>query len=454
MGFLDETYLLETDAARKLYDAIEELPIIDPHSHIDVGEIVANEGWNDVWELEGATDHYVWTAMRKRGIPEDQITGKASNREKWNALARIAPELAGNPTYEWIHLDLKRRFDIEKPLSESTADEIWNETASQLESDEKRPQALLREMGVDVVCSTDDPTATLELHERADTQVDSIDVYPTWRADRAVHIGHRDWDDFVRELQGATGVDTSSFTGFLDALETTHDYFAEHGCRASDLSVQEPVTRPVSKRRAATIYETERRGKSPNDRQIADFKAFMIEYIGGLNAEKRWVTQFHIGPVRNYRDELFEQLGADAGGTVTTQTIDIATNLQHFLNTFDGESEIVLYCVDPTHYPTLTTIARAFPTVSVGPAWWYNDSPFGMEHQLEYVGSVDLLANHAGMVSDSRKLLSFSSRFEMFRRSLANVVGNHVERGRMPMETARELIEHVAYHRPKRLYGF
>ncbi|MFC7189502.1 glucuronate isomerase [Halocatena marina] len=124
------------------------------------------------------------------------------------------------------------------------------------------------------------------------------------------------------------------------------------------------------------------------------------------------------------------------------------------MNVFDEECEIVLYCVDPTQYPTITTISRAFPNVSVGAAWWFNDSSFGMEHQLDYMGSVDLLANHAGMVSDSRKLLSYGSRFEMFRRSLANVVGNHVERGRIPIEVAYDLVEHIAYDRPKELFGF
>lgn len=89
--------------------------------------------------------------------------------------------------------------------------------------------------------------------------------------------------------------------------------------------------------------------------------------------------------------------------------------------------------------------AGAFPNVSVGPAWWFNDSPFEMEHQLEYVSSVDLLANHAGMVSDSRKLLSFGSRFEMFRRSLVNVFGGYVDRGRMPMDVAGFPDEHVVY---------
>ena len=93
MAFLDEEYLLETDTARELYGTIRDLPILDPHSHADVAEIVANEGWDDIWEVEGATDHYVWAAIRKRGVPEERITGAASNREKWNALAEVFPEL-------------------------------------------------------------------------------------------------------------------------------------------------------------------------------------------------------------------------------------------------------------------------------------------------------------------------------------------------------------------------
>ncbi|RJT07787.1 glucuronate isomerase [Halococcus sp. IIIV-5B] len=454
MAFLDEEYLLETDTARELYGTIRDLPILDPHSHADVAEIVANEGWDDIWEVEGATDHYVWAAMRKRGVPEERITGAASNRKKWNALAEVFPELAGNPTYEWVHLDLKRRFGIEKPVSAETANEIWAETAAQLDEDSMRPQALLREMNVEVVCSTDDPTSSLDLHERAVHGVDGVDVLPTWRADRAVHIDHRDWNDFIGDLAAATDDDVSGFDEFLDALAATHDRFAEHGCRASDLSVREPVSRSVSETRAKAIYETKRRGEGLDERQVGDFEAFMLEYIGSLNVEKNWVTQLHIGPVRDYRDELFEELGSAAGGTVTTGDIEIAENLQYFLNTFDGEDEVVLYCVDPTHYPTLATIARAFPNVSVGPAWWFNDSPVGIEGQLEYVSSVDLLANHAGMVSDSRKLLSFDSRFEMFRRSLANVVGRQVERGRVPMDVARDLVEHVAHDRPMELFGF
>ena len=75
-----------------------------------------------------------------------------------------------------------------------------------------------------------------------------------------------------------------------------------------------------------------------------------------------------------------------------------------------------------------------------------------MESSLEYVATVDLLANHAGMVTDSRKLMSFGSRTEMWRRSMCNVLGRMVERGQMDLAAAEALAVGLAYEQPKRLF--
>jgi len=454
MSFLDEGYLLESEPARRLYDVIRDLPILDPHSHVDVEAVARNEGWTDIWEVEGATDHYVWELMRKRGVPEARITGEASNREKWMALAEVFPEFAGNPTYEWVHLDLKRRFGIDKPISAETAEEIWAETKAQLDEPHMRQQALLQEMNVRVVSSTDDPVSKLDHHQQLADELEEVTVRPTWRPDTAMKISAEGWADYVDELGAAWDRDISELSGFLAALEDSHDYFQKHGCGASDHGLREVVSKPVSEDRAAEVYQKAKSGAELDNSEAIDFRAYLLEWIGERNSETDWVTQLHIGAVRDYRDSLYETIGADSGGDVSTQDIELAENLKYFLNRFDNEMEMVLYTVDPTHYPTVATLARAFPNVSVGAAWWFNDSPYGMADQLEYVGSVDLLSNYAGMVSDSRKLMSFDSRFEMFRRSLANTVGRMVERGQIPYDVAENLVEQVAYDRPATLWDF
>lgn len=454
MSFLDENYLLETSAAKVIYDQIEDLPILDAHSHVSPKRIVENEGWSDIWAVEGETDHYVWSLMRKRGIPEEKITGEASNREKWRALAKIFPKFAGNPTYEWIHLDLKRRFGIETPISEETEKEIWEKTSKKLDSEDMRPQKLLGEMNVEVLCSTDDPTSKLKYHESAEEELKNIDLLPTWRPDRAMDIGNESWKEFIGQLETRTGISTSDLDGFLDALWRTHDYFDERGCVASDHGLRRLISKEVKEREAERIYEKAYSGRHIKDEEKAKFQAFLIEKFGEMNEKSRWVTQLHIGAVRNYRRKLFQTIGPDSGGDVSTQNIDFTENLKYFLNTFDKRLKVVIYCLDPTHLPTLATLSRAFPNLSLGPPWWFNDSPFGMEKQLKYTGTVDLLSNFAGMVSDSRKLLSFGSRFEMFRRSLANVIGDLVEAGRVLEEVGTDLARYISWDRPKELFEF
>ena len=76
-----------------------------------------------------------------------------------------------------------------------------------------------------------------------------------------------------------------------------------------------------------------------------------------------------------------------------------------------------------------------------------------MKRQLELISSIDLFSNFAGMVSDSRKLLSYGSRFEMFRRVLADVLGAMVERGQLPLGVAEMLAERMAYSGPKKFWN-
>jgi glucuronate isomerase len=451
MGFMDDKYLLQTDSAIELYSHIKELPIIDLHSHADIEEIILNKRWNDIWEVEAATDHYVWELMRKRGIDEEKITGKEKNREKWYALAGIFPEFAGNPTYEWIHLDLKRRFKIDMQISMNTADKIWEKTKEKLKREKMRPQNVLKDMNVEILCTTDDPTSSLKYHKKAKKEIDTPKILPTWRPDKAMKIENNLWKDFILELGEKTKEDTSQLANLLKALKKTHNYFDKHGCISSDHGMYEPYTHPVEEDKVNNIYKRAYQGKKLSVNEIINYKAFLMLKFGKWNMEKGWLTQFHLGAFRDYSDKLYKMVGPDSGGDISIQNIDFVHNLKNFLNEFDGSLEIVLYCLDPSHYPTIATIARAFPNVSIGAPWWFNDSPFGIEMQLKYICTVDLLSNYAGMVSDSRKLISYGSRIEVFRRTLCNVIGEMVEKGQIPEDIAKQMVINISYNRPKQL---
>lgn len=453
--FLGPEYLLSSRSARAIHDEVEGLPVLDAHNHANVQEIARNDNYADIWQVEGATDHYVWELMRKRGVPERLITGDASNEEKWMALAGVFEEFAGNPVYEWIHLDLRRRLGIDLLVNEGNSRRIWDESREVLATPSKRPQALLAEMRVEVMCSTDDPVDSLEHHAALAGVPGLPRILPTWRPDKAINIAKPDFDAYIQKLESVTGTSCSTIRGLVDALAATHDRFNARGCRASDHGIHVPFGHDVPRDRAGDAFGRRMAGKDLDPGQVRDYVSFMMHRFGEMNAATGWVTQVHVGAVRDYRRALYERLGPDTGGDLSDHLLPIVDPLKDFLNAFDGRLKVVLYSLDPGHWPSLATLARAFgENVNLGAAWWFNDSPVGMRRQLEYIGSVDLLANFAGMVTDSRKLLSYGSRTEMFRRVLADVLGTMVDRGQFPVDLAIKLARRACYDGPKHFFGF
>ena len=455
MAFLDERYLLSNETAVSLYDEVKDLPFIDAHNHADVKAIWENANFTDIWQAEAATDHYVWEVLRKRGVPEKYITGDdISNEEKWLSLAEVFDELLGNPTFEWIHLDLTRQLGIDDIICSANARKIWEESKKVLQSPDMTPQKLLKRMNVETMCSTDDPVDSLEYHRKLqDSSIPGM-IRPTYRPDKAMNVFKADWRDYITQLEDRVGYRFKNIADLVKALQETHDYFAENGCVASDHGVEVPYGFAVDESDADTIFRKAYEGGELSSAEVVGYMSYLLNEVAEMDAAKGWVFQLHIGAVRDVRTSIDEQLGPDSGGDISNHMIDIVTPLRDFLNRFDNRLKIVLYSLDPNHQVTLATLCRAFgEKVNLGPAWWLNDSPIGMKRQMEYIGSVDVLMNMSGMVSDSRKLLSYGSRNEMFRRVLCDTVGSMVELGQTPPYLAEKLVRYLAYKRPKELFG-
>ncbi len=451
MAFLDANYLITNEPGKRIFASIKDLPVVDPHNHANVKEIAANNCYSDAWQLFAATDHYVWEMLRKRDVPEEFITGRRSPKEKFMAMAKVFPEIIGNPVYEWIHLDLKRYFGIDECLSEATGEKIWNEVNAKLATDAFRPQALLTgPLNVEVMSSTDDPVDLLEEHARVNAAVGRTLVRPTWRPDKAMKIFAPGWRDYICRIAARFDMVIESFSDLSEAMRRSHEYFAEHGCLASDHGLEYPVGCDYSPYAADAAFRKAMNEEALTREETDCFMGMFMAECAALNAETGWVTQLHLGAVRDVRKTLFDALGPDVGGDVSNHFLDYLPALASLLNRFDDKLKVVLYCLEQGHQATLATVARAFGAkVRLGSAWWLLDTPVGMRRQLEYIGSVDLLRNFAGMVSDSRKLLSYGSRFEMFRRVLSDVLGDMVVRGQMPEEAAMELAACMAYSEPK-----
>jgi glucuronate isomerase len=67
-----------------------------------------------------------------------------------------------------------------------------------------------------------------------------------------------------------------------------------------------------------------------------------------------------------------------------------------------------------------------------------------------------LLSRFVGMLTDSRSFVSYP-RHEYFRRVLCNMIGDDVEKGRMPaseLSTISMMVENISYYNAKNFFGF
>jgi glucuronate isomerase len=270
-----------------------------------------------------------------------------------------------------------------------------------------------------------------------------------------MNIDKPTWSAYVDKLAARWNCEIRTLDDFLECLAKSHEFMGTMGCRASDHGVCVPYGYQLSRTDAARIFDSVRGGIVPGRDEIAAFKAFMLNEMAELDAAAGWVFQLHIGAVSDVRRTLADALGPDVGGDIGDHEISIVRPLLPLLNSFDNRLKVVLYNMVPCHNATLAMLSRAFGNnVSLGSAWWLNDSPYGMRKQLEAESTIDLFSNMSGMVSDSRKILSYGSRFEMYRRVLASVLGAAVERGQMPEGVAVKLAKHICCDRPRELFGF
>ena len=226
MSFINDNFMLKTKTAKKLYAAVKDLPIIDYHCHLSPKMIAEDYKFRNAYDLFLGGDHYKWRQMRTNGIDEEYITGNADEYEKFKAFAKTMPYLIGNPLYHWTHLELKRYFGIDEPLSEKTCEMIWNKVNECLAKPEFSAQNLIKSSNVEVICTTDDPIDTLDYHGQLKNF--STKVLPTFRPDKLVEIGKETFLPYIE----AVGI--KDYDKLTEWVRERIAYFDSFGCRLSD----------------------------------------------------------------------------------------------------------------------------------------------------------------------------------------------------------------------------
>ncbi len=463
--FLDDNFLLQSPVAEYLYhEHAKKMPIIDYHCHLNPAEIAADINFENITQAWLSGDHYKWRAMRTNGISEKYCTGNASDYDKFLKWAETVPYTMRNPLYHWTHLELQRYFNINQLLNPSTADKIYQLTTELLKQPEYSVRNLLRKMKVEVVCTTDDPTDSLEFHQKIKSDAFEIKILPTWRPDATMAVENVErYNQYLEKLGKLVGFEINSYDKLLQALAIRHDYFAQHGCRISDHGVETLYAEDFTLSEINSIFLKVRNGSVLEENEIIKFKSALCYEFGLMDHSKGWVQQWHIGAMRNNNTRLYNQLGPDKGFD-SIGDYPIGISLSRFLDRLDQQNKLtktILYNINPADNELIATMIGNFQDGSVagkiqmGAAWWFLDQKDGIERQINALSSMGLLSRFVGMLTDSRSYLSYP-RHEYFRRILCNIIGNDVMNGELPndREWLGKLVENICYYNAKEYFGF
>ncbi len=463
--FLDNRFLLMSPTAQHLFDEYAKAsPIMDFHCHIPPADIALDRRFANITELWLGGDHYKWRAMRGNGVEEKFITGDAPDREKFCKWAETMPKLIGNPLYHWTHLELQRYFGIYTVLDADSANEIWDACNARLAAPNFSARGLILQSNVKVICTTDDPTDSLEHHlELAKDASFPVRVLPTFRPDKALYLERPGFTDWVAKLGTAAGCPVRTLADLTMALSLRMDFFHAAGCRLSDHSLEPVVFEAGTETDADNALRKMLSGNRPDAQEIRRYRTWLLIWLGRQYARLGWAMQLHLLAQRNNNNVMYGLLGPDTGFD-TMADDGVAGPLAQVMDAMSSTGELpkmILYSLNGKDLDALAALAGCFQgggipgKIQLGAPWWFNDQRDGMERHLRTLGNMGVLGCFVGMLTDSRSLVSYP-RHEYFRRILCNLIGGWVEAGELPddPDMLGNIVKDICHRNAEQYFSF
>jgi glucuronate isomerase len=174
-----------------------------------------------------------------------------------------------------------------------------------------------------------------------------------------------------------------------------------------------------------------------------------------MAADDGLVMQLHPGSLRNYDAEIFAKFGPDKGFDIPVATT-YTKELQPLLNAVGKHSNfrLVIFTLDESTYSReLAPLAGAYPSVRLGPPWWFHDSLNGLERWREAVTETAGYYNTVGFIDDTRAFCSIPVRHDVARRFDSAYLAREVSRHRITENEAMELAGDIAYNLSKDFFN-
>lgn len=441
--------------ARELFHQMSAFPILSPHGHVNPELLAANQPFVDPVTLLVTPDHYITRMLVSLGVDYQKLVNPsdsngASKEQNWQLLADHWIAFAGTPSRIWFEEILSEIFHIVLAFTPKNAPRIYQQIATQLEHPDFLPQSLFSRFRIESLATTDSTSDSLEHHRAMASTPLAGRVIPTFRPDDVSDPSRKDWLGALARLETLANLSISTFADLRRALRFARDRFIENGAKATDHGMPSAFTVELSESEKERIFSECKRGDI-SAITAETFRGVMLMEHAQMSADDGLVMQLHPGSVRNHSEVIFERFGADRGFDIPGRC-EFTNALRPLLNRF-GFAErfkLALFTLDESTYSReLAPLAGAYPSVRLGPPWWFHDSLNGMRRWRDATIETAGYLNTIGFIDDTRAFLSIPVRHDLARRFDAGYLADLVINGRVSEAEARALAEQIAYHLSK-----
>jgi glucuronate isomerase len=401
---------MATDAlAQDLYDALVQIPLIDPHTHINPHQPAARS----FDEILGY--HYYTELAHSAGMDQAPLAPDVEPRRRVRALLAHVDRFDNTVQYSWL-LEIARTFlgFSGDRLGADDADFLCDR-AERLMAQPDWEEQVLRRAGLEKVFLTNDFDDPLE-------GFDTGRYVPCLRTDDLVF--HLEDAAVRRRLAQATGVEAGDDRSLRQALGKLFEHFTHRGARACAISLPPAFTpRPDGE---------------PEDR--------VFWMLAELCRDFRLPFDLMIGVNRKvYRGGVYQ--GQDL--------FDQRTSLIQYAELFNAFPEVT-FCISvlsSAQNQELASYSWIFPNVVTSGHWWYANIPATIERDLLARLQAVPKTKQIGYYSDMYKLEFGLPKMNMYRRILARVLADaYVRPGVLSETRAVELGRYLLRDNVQRIF--
>jgi glucuronate isomerase len=447
--------------ALELFAEIAKLPIVSPHGHTDPAWFSTDAPFEDAVSLLLTPDHYLLRLLYSQGIqlealglkPNDGGAYETDRRKIWRLFAGHYHIFLGTPSRVWLDHTFATVFGLEQRLTPQTADHYYDVVAERLATAAFRPRALFKRFNIEVIATTEGALDPLREHKAIMDSGWDGRIITTFRPDEVTDPDHENFAAGLPLLGEITGEDVTNWKGYLRALENRRAFFRAHGATATDHGPATAQTADLSLADCEKLFARVSRGR-PEKGDAELFRAQLMMEMARMSVEDGMVMQLHSGCYRNHNAELFRRFGRNIGGDMPGNGAFLQ-QLKPLLDKFGNRSDftLLLFTLDETVYSReLAPLAGHYPCLTLGPAWWFHDSPEGMMRYRRQMTESAGFYNCAGFNDDTRAFFSIPARHDLARRIDCAYLAELVAQKRMEMDEAAMVAADLAYRLPKKVY--